>query len=938
MKIITDSFAQYDELYAKSRRHLVDRIISILRQKEHFISLLTKLLFILTFSLTTGFAQTSTIIPSGSFIINMGIVPQTIANGMKPYGLLYALLNNHTPVDWVINSSKAKDGVDFVYNGVNYSGGPFIIEAKYRSSAVNGLITTWQTLGVVGVTTTSPITVPVFVTFYNVPRWTLDQQNGSIAENFLIDAGIPSTAYGGSSKSGWKTPTALTCCDDIFVLPHADPSWYLSYSPPATPVLLHGNLYYWNLSCNGAIWLGCHAGSALTDMFDPATPSNQTNFLVTKTTTPSGTGPYFQNSLVLWGNHSAGTPPYNYAYPTDPIMQFMGTIDAAQQNGSEQIYIPLAGSTWNPGAKVYVWDPTPANTLGTGIFSAGPAATLISGRGFDNPSRGRILMEAAHNIEGSGTSNVAAMRAFLNFSFLAVSEKAVLPTITGLPATINSGQSNSLSVTLPTGVSPSNYTYSWTCSCGGTFLPSSTSQNVTFTAPVETTPTSCTITATITDPCGRVTFDTHGITVQCNMQVASAITNLCSGNSTGGSVAMTISNGTGPFNWSWTKTGNATLPLSGSGTSATSPFSVSNLTVGTYAFTVTANSGAGCMSTFTVTLTQSPAIIINATPTTALCNGSSTGTINVSPAGGIPNYTYSWADGPTTQNRTGLASGNYTLTVTDSKGCTAISAVTVTQPAVILIAPTSTNVTCFGINNGTINPNVSGGTSPYTYLWNDGSSVQNRTGLAPGTYSVTVTDANSCTKASGMIPVTQPSAALNVSISSQTNVLCNGALTGAVTVAATGGTSSYSYAWTGPGAFTATGSALTNLAAGTYTVTVTDAHNCTNSLPVTITQPVSLNLSTVVTRPTCPSTVATLGNNGAINLSVTGGSGSYTYLWTASNGGIIPVGQSGNQNLTMLVAGSYHVQVTDGNGCSATSSVILTNINPNPVQPASINH
>jgi len=899
---------------------------------------MVRLIIFLFFICTKGFAQTPTTIPSGSFIVNMGIVPQTVANGLKPYGLLYALLNNLTPVDWVISSSKAKDGVDFTYNGVDYLGGPFIIEAKYRTSAVNTLITTWQGLGVVGVTTTSPITVPVIGTFRNLPRWTLDKQNGSIAAKFLSDAGIPSVAYGGSSSSGWKTPGALTCCDDIFVLPHADPIWYVSYNPPATPVLLYGNLLTWNLTCNGAIWLGCHAGSALTDMFDPANPSNQTNFLATKSSVPSGTGPYFQNSLVLWGNHSGGSVPYSYAYPTDPIMQFMGTIDAAQQNGSEQIYIPLSGNSWNPGAKVYVWDPTPANTLGTGIFSSGPAATLISGRGFDDPNRGRVLMESAHNIEGSGTANVAAMRAFLNFSFFAVSEKAILPTITGLSPILNSGQPNSLSISLPAGASASDYTYSWTSSCGGTFLPGSNSQNVTYTPPVEITPASCIIKATITDACGRITFDTRDITVQCNMQISSTITNPCSGSPTGGSVAITITNGTGPFNWSWTKTGNGILPLSGSGTSASSPFTVSNLTAGTYVFTITANSGAGCVSTSTVTLTQSPAIVITATPAAALCSGSSTGTIVVSVTGGIPGYTYSWADGPTTQNRSGLASGTYNLTVTDSKGCSAIAAVNVTQPAVISFAPTSTNVTCFGLKNGTINSNVSGGTPPYSYLWNDGASLQNRTGLAPGSYSVTVTDANNCSKTSAIVTITQPSAALSVSVTNQTNVLCNGASTGAVTVAATGGTSTYSYAWTGPGAFTATGSVLTNLAAGTYTVTVTDAHNCSASLPVTITQPSALNLSSVVTRPTCPPGVTTLGNNGAITLSVSGGSPSYTYLWSASNGGIVPPGQSGNQNITLLVAGTYNVKVTDANGCTATSSVILTNINPNPIQPATINH
>jgi hypothetical protein len=94
---------------------------------------------------TNGIAQTpvNVTIPTGSFIINMGVVPQTVANGLKPYGLIYQLLLIKCPVDWVINTSKLKDGTDFTYNGVAYKGGTFIIEAPFRSSAVNTLITSW---------------------------------------------------------------------------------------------------------------------------------------------------------------------------------------------------------------------------------------------------------------------------------------------------------------------------------------------------------------------------------------------------------------------------------------------------------------------------------------------------------------------------------------------------------------------------------------------------------------------------------------------------------------------------------------------------------------------------------------------------------------------------------------------------------------------------
>ncbi len=123
--------------------------------------------------LTAGGQQTFaqiTSFPAGSFIINMGVVPQTVANGLKPYGLVYELLNVNCMVDWVINPSKLKDGADFTYNGIEYKGGPFLIRAEYRTPAVNAIIAKWQALGVQGTTTTSPVTVPVYLSFQEVPR------------------------------------------------------------------------------------------------------------------------------------------------------------------------------------------------------------------------------------------------------------------------------------------------------------------------------------------------------------------------------------------------------------------------------------------------------------------------------------------------------------------------------------------------------------------------------------------------------------------------------------------------------------------------------------------------------------------------------------------------------------------------------------------------
>ena len=114
--------------------------------------------------------------------------------------MLYDLIkNNRVGFKWVINPSKAKDGIDFSHNGIDYRGGPFIIPAGFRTAAVNARIAYWQTQGVVGATTTADLELPVRITFLNVPRWTLDKQNGKLVVPYFVNAGIPASAHGGAS-------------------------------------------------------------------------------------------------------------------------------------------------------------------------------------------------------------------------------------------------------------------------------------------------------------------------------------------------------------------------------------------------------------------------------------------------------------------------------------------------------------------------------------------------------------------------------------------------------------------------------------------------------------------------------------------------------------------------------------------------------------------
>ena len=433
------------------------------------------------------FAQSETF-STGSFIINMGATnPNTVANGLKPYGLMYDLIRNYqVPIKWVINPAKVKDGIDFTYNGAQYKGGTFIINAEYRSAAVNSRIAYWTGQGVVGVTTAGPLTLDVAVKIVSYPKWTLDATNGAIAEGFLINAGITNTAFPGAYN--WKSPASLDCCDDYFVMPHADPTW-------AT----HGHLWAWNKDCLGSIWAGCHAVSVLESLVNPSDATQKMNFLST-------------TGLLLFGSHSGGSIPYTQQLPSDPVAQYLGPTDLAQLNGSEQIYMPNAGGAWRPTTQIIAFDPTQVNVPAN---SPGPAALIAYGRGMGDPTRGYVMYEASHSINKGTANDVAAQRAFFNFSFFQTTPKAPQLTVVGITAgqQITGGASvTGLNVSASSPLAGITFTYLWTTSCGGTFSnPTGTTTN--FTAPAVGANTNCIITCKVTDNCGRVSFNSYPIII-----------------------------------------------------------------------------------------------------------------------------------------------------------------------------------------------------------------------------------------------------------------------------------------------------------------------------------------------------------------------------------------------------------------------------------------
>ncbi|REC52034.1 hypothetical protein DRF62_16305, partial [Chryseobacterium piscium] len=305
------------------------------------------------------------------------------------------------------------------------------------------------------------------------------------------------------------------------------------------------------------------------------------------------------------------------------------------------------------------------------------------------------------------------------------------------------------------------------------------------------------------------------------------------------------------------------------------------------------------------TITQPTAISGTTVVTNIACNGGSTGAINLTPTGGSAPYTFNWGGGITTEDRTGLSAGTYTVTITDANGCTGTVTATVTQPTAMSATVSQTNVSCNSGSNGTAGIVVTGGTAPYTYSWSpSGGTAATASGLVAGAYTVTVTDANACI-ITRTVTITQPTAISGTTV--VTNIACNGGLTGAINLTPTGGSAPYTFNWGGG----ITTEDRTGLAAGTYTVTITDANGCTGTVTATVTQPTAMSATVSQTNVSCNS-----GSNGTAGIVVTGGTAPYTYAWSPSGGTAATA--SG------LVAGAYTVTVTDANACTITRTVTIT--------------
>ena len=483
-----------------------------------------------------------------------------------------------------------------------------------------------------------------------------------------------------------------------------------------------------------------------------------------------------------------------------------------------------------------------------------------------------------------------------------------------------------------------NYTYAWTKTGDNSY--SATSQDLSSLSPgtynvTITDANNCTLTKsfTITEPDQLVSSGTisnfNGFGISCN-------------GADDGSIDLSVSGGTANYSYSWFTNDGSGLSINSQDQSGLGP--------GTYGVTVT--DANGCTSLpLSFTITEPPQLSISSSiPKTngfsISCFGANDGAIDITPSGGSSNYTYNWSTSNGSglvqgqQDQSGLGPGLYTLTLVDSNNCSVTQTFTLTQPDDITLSGNLSNYNGFqiskkGASDGTIDLSVSGGNllsgQTYTYLWTTSngsgldSSSQDQTGLTAGTYTIKVTDSNGCFETQVFV-LNEPEEldfSFNKSNFNGFGISCFGANDGSIDITPSGGSGSYTYNWT-----TSNGSGLnqgqqdqTGLAPGTYNLIITDSNGNTTTGSFLITEPSEVSLSSSLSNYNNFQVSCYSGTDGSINITPAGGTGSYTYNWSTSNGSGLVQGQ---QDQSGLSAGNYSVTVTDSNGCSIVSNFSLT--------------
>ena len=583
---------------------------------------------------------------------------------------------------------------------------------------------------------------------------------------------------------------------------------------------------------------------------------------------------------------SNGTSPYTYSWSSAPVQTNqvasnlaagIYTLSVKDSSGcSDQTALTIT----EPAALTTTIALTNVNCQGghTGIAST----TAMGGTSPYTYSWSTIPVQtspsATNLTAGNYTVNVTDTNGCLHTQTIALVQPMA---ITGTTSTLNAHCANAdgaASVSVKGGSGP--YTYSWN------------------TSPPQTTDTATLLVAgvylvTISDSLGCSDTVTAHINNATAATISSNQINATCSTSANGSAIVIVSGGTSPFRYSWSTNPVQTTPAA------------TGLLPGSYTARVTDT--LGCTSTIVVVITSPAALNGNMTQTNITCNGNKNGKATVSASGGTPQYTYSWSTVPaqTSASVTGLDTGTYMITITDSQGCKGLDSVMITQPDSLISSLTNLRTSCYGTTDGVSTVTVKGGTVPYGYSWstNPAQTGSTATGLSAGSYTVMVTDSNGCS-VTGMATISQPAA---IHLATTSSPASCGNSDGSASVAVTaGGILPFTYSWSSG----ATAAVASNQSAGIYTISVTDSSGCSTIDTAYISNSGSASIS-LNTQPGCVG-----ADNGTAQVVVTGGTAPFTFYWST-------VPPQSTALVSGLAPGSYKVMVTDSFGCIVFGTAII---------------